>query len=73
MWRLPNLEEPLGAHLVNSALMFAMGRSPDAREGVESFLEKRAPKFPMRVSADLPPGFPWWLESSRAEAPDTAR
>jgi hypothetical protein len=37
-----------------------MGRSPDAREGVESFLEKRPAKFTMRPSRDMPPHYPWW-------------
>ena len=32
----------------------------DAREGVESFLEKRAAKFPGKVSKDMPEFFPWW-------------
>ena len=38
------------------------GRSADVKEGVVSFLEKRAPKFPDRVSKDMPPYFPWWDE-----------
>jgi hypothetical protein len=32
------------------------------REGVGAFLEKRPPRFPDRVSADLPDFFPWWDE-----------
>ncbi|MDP7639517.1 MAG: hypothetical protein QGG73_07360, partial [Candidatus Hydrogenedentes bacterium] len=34
----------------------------DAREGVDSFLEKRSPKFTNKVSEDMPPFFPWWEE-----------
>jgi len=63
MWRLPNFAEPTSAHLVDSALMFAMGQSVDSREGVEAFLEKRAPHFRMKVSTDLPESFPWWQGS----------
>ena len=38
------------------------GRSADTREGVASFLEKRPPEFPDRVSADLPDLFPDWVD-----------
>jgi hypothetical protein len=27
---------------------------------VSSFLEKRAPNFPGKVSTDMPEGYPWW-------------
>jgi hypothetical protein len=30
------------------------------REGVNSFLEKRPPRFPDKVSADLPDIWPQW-------------
>ncbi len=38
------------------------GRQKDAYEGVESFLEKRSPKFTLRVSSDMPDFYPWWKE-----------
>jgi hypothetical protein len=38
--------------------MFARGQSDDAREGVTSFLEKRAPEFTDRVTDGLPELFP---------------
>jgi hypothetical protein len=34
--------------------MLSRGQSDDVREGVTSFLEKRAPAFPDRVSSGLP-------------------
>jgi len=34
--------------------MEKMGKSPDIKEGIASFLEKRAPNFQMKVSKDLP-------------------
>ena len=37
-----------------------LGRAADAREGVQSFLEKRPARFTNKVSSDLPPYFPWW-------------
>jgi hypothetical protein len=39
-----------------------MAASPDAYEGVQSFLETRPAKFTMRVSGDLPDVYPWWSE-----------
>lgn len=37
-----------------------MGRSPEVQEGINSFLEKRPPSFPGKVSKDMPSFFPWW-------------
>jgi hypothetical protein len=50
------------AHRIESWGIYHRGRSRDVVEGVESFLEKRPPRFPERVSADLPDYFPWWEE-----------
>jgi hypothetical protein len=40
--------------------MNALGGSPDAAEGVTSFLEKRPAVFPMRVGQNLPAEVPSW-------------
>ena len=53
---------PMEAHRIDSQGIHAMGQSPDAYEGVQSFLEKRPASFSMRVSQDLPEFFPWWEE-----------
>jgi enoyl-CoA hydratase/carnithine racemase len=60
LWRLLGADHPMEAHKLDSRAVHATGRTADAREGVESFLEKRPPRFPGRVSADLPGFYPWW-------------
>jgi hypothetical protein len=40
--------------------VYFTGRSPDALEGVQSFLDKRPAEFPGKVSQDMPEFFPWW-------------
>ncbi len=62
LWRMLGADHPMEAHKVDSRGIQAMGRSPDAYEGVASFLEKRAPRFAMRPSRDMPDFFPWWPE-----------
>jgi enoyl-CoA hydratase/carnithine racemase len=62
MWRMLGAAHPLEAHLVDSKAIYAMGRSADAYEGVQSFLEKRPPRFSLRVSKDMPAFFPWWKD-----------
>ena len=62
LWRMAGAEHPMQAHRVDSRAIQARGRSADAREGVGSFLAKRAPVYPDRVSADMPDFFPWWDE-----------
>jgi enoyl-CoA hydratase/carnithine racemase len=62
LWRMLGADHPMEAHKVDSRVIWEQGRSDDAREGVMSFLEKRPPAFPLRVSADMPSCFPWWEE-----------
>lgn len=54
LWDMLGARHPLEAHRADSRAMFARGQSADAREGVTAFLEKRAARFPDRVSAGLP-------------------
>jgi enoyl-CoA hydratase/carnithine racemase len=58
MWSGLGAAHPMEAHRADSRAMFARGRSPDAHEGITSFLDKRAPEFPDRVSDGLPELFP---------------
>ena len=62
MWRMLTADHPMYAHRVDSRGIVARGASADAREGVMSFLEKRAPAFPLTVSQDFPDIFPAWEE-----------
>ena len=62
MWRMLGADHPMEAHRVDSRAILARGASGDAYEGVQSFLEKRRPQFPVRVSEGLPDVFPGWTE-----------
>jgi enoyl-CoA hydratase/carnithine racemase len=62
MWKMLGADHPMEAHKVDSRGIYARGQSPDVKEGVVSFLEKRPAKFPDKVSKDMPPYFPWWKD-----------
>ena len=59
MYRNAAREHPLEAHKVDSLAIFYCSQK-SGKEGVASFLEKRAPQFTDTVSADMPPFYPWW-------------
>ncbi len=60
IWRMAGAAHPMEAHRADSRGIQARGKSGDAREGVSSFLEKRPPNYPDKVSTDLPDIWPHW-------------
>ncbi len=45
MWNMLAATHPEEAHILDSMAMERMGKSPDIKEGIASFLEKRSPNF----------------------------
>jgi len=60
LWRGLTEAHPMDSHRYESMLIARMTTGSEAREGVESFLEKRPPVFTSRVPDDLPPDWPLW-------------
>jgi enoyl-CoA hydratase/carnithine racemase len=55
LWRQLVETDPRRAKRNEDAVFWWAGRQPDAAEGIQSFLEKRAPDWKMRASGELPP------------------
>jgi len=62
LWHGLGEGDPQSVHLIDSRCFYWMGMQKDSHEGVESFLEKRTPKFAMKLSTDMPDFYPWWKE-----------
>lgn len=62
LWHGLAEDDPQSVHLIDSRCFYWMGHQKDSHEGVESFLQKRPPKFPMKISSDMPDFYPWWKE-----------
>ncbi|KAJ0143092.1 3-hydroxypropionyl-coenzyme A dehydratase [Colletotrichum tanaceti] len=55
-------QSPEEAHLVESKIFFDLYSGKDSREGMESFMQKRAPHFTGTMEKDAPSAYPWWEE-----------
>ncbi len=62
LWKMLGADHPMEAHKIDSRAIYELGKGDDTKEGVNSFLEKRAPDFPSKVSQDMPDFYPWWKE-----------
>ena len=60
MWKMLGADHPMEAHIIESKSLNWIFGMQDAREGIESFLGKRPPDFPMKISRDMPAFYPWW-------------
>lgn len=58
VWQMLGAAHPMEAHIIDSRAIQARGKTEDAKEGIASFLEKRAASYPNRVSTDMP-DLPW--------------
>lgn len=62
LWKMLGADHPMEAHKIDSRAIQALGKTTDAKEGVESFLEKRPPRFRNSPVKDLPDFYPWWQD-----------
>jgi enoyl-CoA hydratase/carnithine racemase len=60
IWSTLSEPSPWTAHRTETLVIRQMKEGGDAAEGGASFLEKRPPRFPMRVSTSLPGATPVW-------------
>ena len=59
MYRNSAQDHPMKAHEVDSLAIYYASQN-SGKEGVQSFLDKRAPNFTQKASTDIPSFYPWW-------------
>lgn len=59
LWRYSGAPDPFELLEIDGPLSVELGGTADVKEGVSAFLEKRKPKFPGRVSKDMPSRSPF--------------
>ena len=62
MWKMLGADHPMEAHKIDSRAVYARGQQSDAKEGIDSFLEKRAAVYTDKPSEHMPEFYPWWDE-----------
>jgi enoyl-CoA hydratase/carnithine racemase len=62
LWRFAGAPDPFGLLAIDAPMSIERGATADVREGVQSFLDKRPPSFPGKVSRDMPSQYPWWQD-----------
>lgn len=71
MWHGLTQSHPIEAHRVESDLIRGLAATPDATEGIESFIEKRPPRFVTHVSTGIERFRSWWKPRAFSERPDS--
>lgn len=59
LYRMSPLDSPFPVQRLDSRLIAGCATSPDAAEGILSFLQRRDPQWTGQVPGDLPPYLPW--------------
>jgi enoyl-CoA hydratase/carnithine racemase len=57
LWGYSAMSHPYDLMQIDGLLSVELGAGPDVKEGVSAFLEKRKPKFPGKVSRNMPASY----------------